>query len=277
MRRLALAITLLLILGACSDAGDTTVDPTDTSTTVASATDEAPSSTTSTSEPPPPASQAPVPSGPIEFETFPGTPPNEFETFAADMVMTMTIDDVAIEVSSVGVWTDTAFECTVSSELGGIAFSESVIATPEELWLDNGRGYEPSDLFGSSAQDILSSCPASPLFWASFNAEDFGAISGDEEMIDGRSAVKADLAGVLKELGGLGILGGFEGADVSEMTMWLDSETGAILAMMADMTMSEQLMEEFGGAGTGPISIVMDFTVTQVNDASLLVELPTDS
>ena len=205
MRRLALAITLLLILGACSDAGDTTVDPTDTSTTVASATDEAPSSTTSTSEPPPPASQAPVPSGPIEFETFPGTPPNEFETFAADMVMTMTIDDVAIEVSSVGVWTDTAFECTVSSELGGIAFSESVIATPEELWLDNGRGYEPSDLFGSSAQDILSNCPASPLFWASFNAEDFGAISGDEGVVDGRSDLAVlfdvdDLRAAVEEL-----------------------------------------------------------------------------
>ena len=69
-------------------------------------------------------------------------------------------------------------------------------------------------------------------------------------------------------------MGGFEGATINELTMWFDVETNAIIAMVADMAMSDEMMAEFGADGTGPVGIVMSFELSQINDPSLAVELP---
>ena len=164
----------------------------------------------------------------------------------------------------------------VSSASGSIdtTRSESIVATPDQLWVDSGNGYEPSDLFAASAQEIMSSCPTSTLFWSSFTTDDFGYIDGEQETIAGRTAIRADLTELLDGLGGMGLLAGFEGATINEMTLWVDAETNTVLAMSTDMEMSGELMSEFGADGTGPVSIVMAFELSQINDPSLMVELP---
>lgn len=209
-----------------------------------------------------------------EFPTLAGTPPDEFDSFVATMTMSMGMGELVIDVTTDGIWADDAFSCTVSSGLGGITFSESIVATPQQLWIDRGNGYEPTDLFAASAQDIMSSCPTSTLFWSSFTTEDFGDIDGNEEMIGGRPAIRANLTELLEGLGGIGALAGFDGATINEMTLWVDQETNTVLAMTTDMEMSGELMTEFGADGTGPVSIVMAFELSQINDPNLKIELP---
>lgn len=275
MRRIALLICLALALAACS--GDTGT----TTTTVAA--DEAPATTTTAATTTTTTTTTTVPettttttvAEALEFDTVAGTPPDAFDSFSADMTIAMTMGELAIEVSADGIWTQDAFACTVSSGLGGITFSESVLATPQQLWINQGSGYEPSSLFGSAAQEVMSSCPTSPLFWTSFSADDFGAVSGDEELIDGRPAVRADLADLVDTLGGFGLITGFEGAVIHEMTVWIDVETNTILALAADLEMSDELMGELAGAETGPVAMTMDFTISDVNDQSLSVDVPT--
>ncbi len=264
MRRYLIVIALLL--AACSGDGaanerSAPVVESDTNTTTTTTT-LAPSTTTA------------APPSVDEFPTLTGTPPDEFDSFVATMTMSMGLGELAIDVTADGIWTEDAFSCTVSSGLGGITFSESIVATPEQLWIDSGNGYEPADLFAPTAQELMTSCPTSTLFWSSFTTEDFGYIDGEEEMIAGRTAIRADLSDLLKGLGGLGLLGGFEGATVNEMTLWVDAETNTVLAMTTDMEMSGDLMSEFGADGTGPVSILMEFELSQVNDPSLVVELP---
>ena len=265
MRRYLIIIALLL--AACSgDGGATEPSLAETNSNLAggeaTTTTLAPSTTTA------------APPSVDEFPTLTGTPPDEFDSFVATMTMSMGLGELAIDVTADGIWTEDAFSCTVSSGLGGITFSESIVGTPERLWIDSGNGYEPADLFAPTAQELMTSCPTSTLFWSSFTTEDFGYIDGEEEMIAGRTAIRADLSDLLKGLGGLGLLGGFEGATVNEMTLWVDAETNTVLAMTTDMEMSGDLMSEFGADGTGPVSILMEFELSQVNDPSLVVELP---
>ena len=267
MRRIALLICLSLVVVACADDAGTSsaiaaADETAaTPTTVVEPTTTTPETVTTVRED-------------LEFETVAGTPPDAFDSFSAEMTIAMAMADLEVEVTSEGIWTQDAFSCNVSSGLGGITFSESVVATPQQLWIDQGNGFEPSNLFGTAAQDVMSSCPTSPLFWASFAADDFGVVSGDEELINGRPAVRADLADLVDTLGGLGLMAGFEGAVVHEMTVWIDVETNSILAMAADIEMSDELMGDLAGADTGPVAMRMDFSVSDVNDPSLGVEIP---
>lgn len=274
MRRY-IALIIALLLAACSGDGaaTTTAAPssdnqTATSAEQATTTEAAPITTTTTTAAPEESNSF------AEFPTAVGTPPDVFASFVADMTMTMGLDDLSIDVAAEGVWTEKAFSCTVTSGLGGLSFSESIVATPEQLWLDAGNGYEETDLFATSAQEIMSSCPTSTLFWASFSTEDMGDIGGNEEVINGRTAIRADLADLMKGLGGLGMISGFEGAEINELTVWVDVETNTVLAMVADLAMSEDLMGEFGAAGTGPVSLVMNFEISQINDPDLVVELP---
>ena len=264
-------IALALLLAGCSGDGAATTAAPESTANETTSTSMAPVTTTTTTEAP---STTTIDDSFDEFPTATGTPPDAFESFAAAMTMTMGLGELVIDVTADGIWTEEAFSCTVTSGLGGIAFSESMVATPEQLWVDSGNGYEPTDLFAATAQDIMASCPTSTLFWANFTTEDFGDVSGETETIGGRSAVRADFAELLKGLGGLGLLAGFEGATINEMTVWVDEETNTVLAMVADMEMSDELMSEFGAEGSGPVSIVMEFELSQVNDPDLVVELP---
>lgn len=288
MRRVTLFLAMTLLAAACSGSDGTGADTTEngtagettTTTTVAETTTTAPpdttTTTTTTTTTAPPDTTTTI-AADLSFDTLAGTPPDAFDSFNADMTIAMTMAELAIEVSAVGTWTEDAFSCTVSSGMGGITFTESVIATPQELWHDQGSGYEPSSLFGTSAQDIMNSCPASPLFWASFAAEDFAGVSGDEELIGGRPAFRADLSDLAGTLGGLGLVPEFDGADIKELIMWIDVETATILAMVADVELSEELIGDLAGAETGPVGMRMDFSISNVNDPSLSVEVPRGS
>ena len=271
MKRLPLLI-LLLLLAACSDepaATTTTAEPTTTEATAAPEQEANPESTTTT--------QAPIttsaPSTELAFDALPGTPPAAFDSYAAEMTMSMAFGEVGIDVTTDGVWTGDAFECTITSGIGGIGFSESVIATTERLWVDSGSGYEETGLFASSAQEIMASCPASPLFWASFQTDELRGPVGVDDVLDGRPVTKFDIGGLV---GGadLGALAGFPGATINDLVVWFDTETEAVVAMVTDMAISEELAAEIGAAGTGALGIVMEFTITQINDPTLSIEVP---
>ncbi len=265
--RILLMVALLLGVAACSNppAADTPGNVESSTTTTTSTT----STTTST--------QAPIttsaPPAAISFETLPGTPPDAFDSFAADMTTTMSLGDVAIDVTSEGTWVGDSFHCTVTSGLGGLAFSESIIATTDQMWIDTGSGFEPTHLFAPSAQEILSSCPASPLFWVSFQSEDMRGPIGEADTIAGRPATRFDIGGLA---GGadLGAMTGFPGATVSELIVWFDTETEAIIAMVSDMRITEELANELGAGDIGAIGTVMDLTVSRINDPELQIDLP---
>ncbi len=279
MRRLALTIALVLIVSACSGNADEGADSAQTAessttaaeTTTTTTTTAAPTTTTTTTTTLPPTTTT---AAPLDFETQAGTPPDVFDSFSAVMNMTMGFGDLDINLIADGVWTEDAFSCTVTSGMGGLNISESLVATPEGLWIDTGGGYVESNLFADSAQQIMSTCPASPLFWANFAADDFGAITGDEELIDGRPTVRADLADLVGDLGSLGLMAGFDGASFNQMTVWIDTETNIVVGMYADMEMSDEMLAGLGAGETGPVAIIMDFSLSQVNDPDLEIELP---
>jgi hypothetical protein len=209
------------------------------------------------------------------FETIPGTPPAVFDSFASTLDVTMAIGETSIEMSGAGAWTGDAFECSLTMGIGGLGLSQSVVATQDRLWLDNGNGYAESGLFGP-AQDVLSGCPASPLFWGDFAAEDFGRAVGNAEDFAGRSAVRLDLTEMLDFAGGFGVIPDLEGAVINAMTMWVDEETNVVLGVFADIVIDSAALGDLG-LGTEPVDSVemtMDLRVEQVNDPAVSIDLP---
>lgn len=286
MLRVALiASTLLLLLAGCSDgSGDTTSAPTtdtmteaveettttspETSTTAAeTATTPAPGTTTTVEA----TTTSSAPAGDLEFETPAGTAPDEFDSYTASMTITIGLDELPITAVAEGVWTTDAFECTMSSELSGITFSESIIGTPETLWYDQGNGYEETGLFDSSAGSIMSSCPASPVFWAEFTTDEMGIIDGAETTFNGRSAIEADLTELLGALSGLGLTGVDEDF-VQSMTVWIDVETDTVIGLEASLEMPAELLGGLSDEGT--VTMVMEFALDDFNDSTLRIDLP---
>jgi hypothetical protein len=279
MRRLILIMSLALLLAACSGSGSdttttaetttlaptttTTVAPTTTTTTTTTTT-VAPTTTATTT------TTTEAPAEDLAFEPAAGTPPDVFDSFVATMSITMESTDLNVEATAEGTWTTDAFQCTLSSGMGGLTFSESVIGTPQTLWYDQGSGYEESNLLDEGPQNIMSSCPTSPVFWTSFTTDELGNITGDETTYNGRDAYKADLRDMMDALGGLG-LSEFEGGDISEMTVWIDVETNAIIGLEAQIAMPAELL---GGASGDSINLNMQFSLDQFNDPSLTIDLP---
>ncbi|MCP3996473.1 MAG: hypothetical protein GY722_15665, partial [bacterium] len=171
-----------------------------------------------------------------------------------------------------GVWTRDAYRCDLSTGIGGLKTPQSFIATPETMWMDLGSGYEETGRSGGSVQELTSSCPSSPSFWEAFVQADFDATIGEPEVFQGRQAAKIDIASLPGDMDDMAALAGFDGADIDHLIIWLDIETEVFLGMIAEMTLSEELMAEAGD--TGEVTIVMDFSLSQVNDPALVVELP---
>ncbi len=271
MRRIALILSLSLVIAACSGGGgstDTTVTAAVEITVAETTTTLAP--TTTVTEP------TEAETTPLAFETVAGTAPAVFDSFFATMLISMEIGGAAFEITAEGVWDNGSFDCTVVTDVGGFGFEQAIIATPETLWFDEGDGYEESGLFDSGAQEVMSTCPTSPLFWADFVTEDLAGITGEETTIDGRPAIKADITELMGLAGGLGLTSGFGGATINEMAMWIDVETGVAVALLADIELPEDLVEGGEGdtAGTGAMKMVMDFSLARINDPTLSVQLP---
>ncbi|MFW2383674.1 MAG: hypothetical protein ACN4GZ_18125 [Acidimicrobiales bacterium] len=264
MRRSALTLAATLVLTACSGGVGATVAPAD----------EAPS-TTSTTLAATSVESVESPQAAPTFDTVPGTPPAEFDSFHATIAVSMDFDGAALEVTGEGVWDNGSFDCSVESGVGGFGFTQAIIATPETLWFDAGNGYEESGLFAMGVQEAMSTCPTSPLFWTDFGTEDAGKITGEETVRNGRPTIKTDIT-KLMGLGGLGMVQGFEGATVNEMVMWVDVETNTAVAVLADVELSAELLASQAGEdlGTGSMKMVMEFGVDQINDSSLSVSTP---
>ena len=277
MRRLisflALAVALTACSGSDSDSAQSTTQPAPT-TTAAPTTTQPPETTSAptTTE----TTRAPGNDQSAAFEPIPATPPAVFDSFVGELSVMMTLADTEFEVTSEGSWTTDAFECTMTIDLGGFGLSQAVIATPETLWLDNGTGFEESGLFGP-AQDVMSGCPASPLFWGDFAADEFGRAVGDTEDFSGRSAVKVDLTEVLGFAGGVGVIPDLEDAVINSMVMWIDEETNVVLGLFADIEVDPGALGDLGiptEEPTGAVAMVMDLRVDRINDSTISVELP---
>ena len=281
MRRLALVFSMLLVLAACSDGGeatDTTTPPVESisaaeKTTTTSATTTEPATTTtnadtlsSTAD-----TTADVPAAELAFETSQGTPPDEFDSFTATMSLTFEIEETPITVVADGTWIGDAFECTLSSEFGGLTFSESIIATPETLWYDQGNGYDESSLLSGSVSELVASCPAAPLFWQDFGSDDFSGLSGDVIDYNGRSAYQADFTEVLGALGGLGLTG-VSSDMIEDMQVWIDEETTTIIGLYTELAVPASMLE--GADAEGSTTMIMEFSLDNFNDPGLSIELP---
>jgi hypothetical protein len=199
-----------------------------------------------------------------------------FDSFAAVLTIEMALEDVALNMSGEGTWVTDAFGCELTTGIGGLDLTQSLVATPETMWLDSGSGYEPTPLFGGAAQEVMSMCPASPIFWRDFTSDGLGRPQGEVAEIDGRSAIKADLTEVVGQLGGFGGVPGLEEAEINEMVMWIDEETNVVLALNADLRLGEDFLQDIGAPadGTGDVAMLMSFRVERVNDPSLAVPLP---
>lgn len=285
MRRLVPLVALVIALSACSGSAETPNDDaaaiTAPSTTAPPATTALPTTAPPTTAPPTTTTAAPETTStpddePGAFESIPGTPPAVFDTFTSRMVVVMQLDDTQLQVTSEGSWTTDAFECTTTIDLGGFGLSQSVVATPDQLWLDIGAGFEESGLFGP-AQDVVSGCPASPQFWADFAADDFGRATGETEDFAGRSAVKVDLTELLDFAGGIGVVPDLEDAAINSMVMWIDEEANVVLGLYADIEVDPAALGDIGipaGDPTDGVALVMDLRVAEVNSPTTSVELP---
>jgi hypothetical protein len=195
------------------------------------------------------------------------------------MTIEIVLDEATVELTGEGIWTTDAFQCTLTTSLGGLALAQSVIATPETLWLDSGTGYQPAALFDGGVQGVISSCPSYPLFWNDFTSTGLGRPIGEEVDIDGRTAIKADLTEALDVIGGFGLVDGLESATINRMVMWVDTETNVVLGLSADMELDAEFAAEFGATAgdTGPVSMLMKLRVERINDPTLSIDVPTGS
>jgi hypothetical protein len=279
MRRFTLIISILLLFAGCSgSSGDettTTAAPETTTTTVAATTttEETTTTTEAAETATTLAEDTTTTSGATlvhEFETYAGTPPAVFESYSATMSITMDLAETSIALTAEGIWTPDGFQCSMSSEMGGIMFSESIIATPETLWYDQGSGYEEASLVNSGAGDLIGSCPAAPSFWSDFSTDDLGDISAEETTFHGRAVYKADLSELMGALGGLG-LAGAEAEFLKSMVVWIDVETNTVIGLNAELEMPADFM---GGTSEDPVPMTMEFALDQFNDPGLVIERP---
>jgi hypothetical protein len=186
----------------------------------------------------------------------------------------MAFGELEISIDSEGTWTRDAFRCDVTTA-AGLLVTQSFIVTPETVWADKGNGYSETGATAGSVDELTSACPSSPSFWEAFVQEEFETGLGEEEMLEGRPASRIDIGNLPADFEDMAAVAGFAGASVDQLVIWIDVETGVFLAMTSQMELSEELMQGAGETGgTGPIQIEMDFTISQVNDPALVIEVP---
>lgn len=232
MRRLIPLLTPAAALAACGGSDNNTAQSTMPSTNAetTTTTTAAPQTTTNV------AADEPEPSGQATdfFEPLPGSPPAVFDSFASTAEIIMGFGEIEIAVTGEGAWTTDAFECSMTVGVGGFGAKQSVIVTPEQLWLDTGTGFEEAGLFGT-AQEILSICPASPLFWGDFDSGDFGRAVGDTGDFYGRDAIRLDLTELTAFAAGMGAFADLGDAEIDTLVMWIDAETSVPLGYLAEV------------------------------------------
>jgi hypothetical protein len=262
---------LLVLVAACGDSG--AVTPAAPTATVAETTTTTPPTTTTTVAQDP----EPIEQTTDSFEPIPGSPPAVFDSFTSTAEIVMGFGEVEISVAGSGAWTPDAFECSMTVGVGGFGAQQTVIVTPEQLWLDTGAGFEEAGLLGT-AQEILSTCPASPLFWGDWDSGDFGRAVGETEDFYGRDAIRVDLAELTDLAAGMGAFADLGNAEIDTLVMWVDAATSVPLGYLAEVELDPAAVADSGlSAGDLPetVSMTMDLHIEQINDPAISIDLPT--
>jgi hypothetical protein len=279
MRRILTIIAVAsLAAGACTnDSADTTsAAPPETTTAVApeTTTTEPPETTTTA---PPDTTTTTV--GEPMYTVVSGTPPGELDSFSATMEMAFDLGAIALGMRSDGVWTAAGFSCTTAMDMAGISVEQHVVATPYQVWVDTGFGFEPSSLDDPDTAAAIEACPTSPLFWEAL------ALPGgmpdrpfEADVVNGTPARRIDLGGDIDSFAGLGLVPELEGFTFDTFTAWLAEDGDYVLALEMGLTVEAAALEEMGVPAElgvdGVGQIAMRFELAEVNDPDLAIDLP---
>ncbi len=273
MRRVLPIIVVAIALVGCApveadpaEAGDDTAE---TTTTAEATTTSAASETTTT-----------VADDEPEFELVARTPPEVFDTYASYYTFSVGVDSGTFDITGEGTWAGDAFECTMTMALGALKFSQSAAADPDQFWYDDGTGtgYRNVSVGPGSGQNVIDSCPASPLFWEDYLSPGLARPDGELVEYAGRQAIKVDLANWVEWSGNLGFIRQVRQELINEMTMWVDVETNVALGIYADVIADPQALGELGvptDGNTDTITVIIELRIDRINDPTIAVELPT--
>ncbi len=281
MRRLLPIIaTAALLVAACTEGStDTTAAaPTTTAETTTTApvetTTAVPQETTSTTT-----AETTTTVGEPIYTVASGTPPAELDSFSATMDMDFDLGEVTIGMQSDGVWTSDGFSCTTAVDMAGLGIEQHAVATPYQLWLDTGFGFQVSSLLDPDAVAVIEACPTSPLFW-----EELGLPEGIEDLpweadtVNGIPARRIDLTSEVDAFAGVGLIPEMEGLTFDTFTVWVSEDGSYALALDVAVTVDEETLEELGVPAEFELGdsgqIAMRFELADVNDPDLVIDLP---
>jgi hypothetical protein len=271
-RILVFAAVGVLAAGCSGDASETTTTTTAATTTTTSTTTTGATTTTTTSAPP-------STTGAVEpLATTPGTPPAELDAYSATLEMSVDLGELAMDISTEGVWTSEAFSCTASTDMFGLGVEEHVVATSSQVWVDSGFGFQPSSLDDPNVASVIQSCPASPGFWERFALPaGLDSATSERDEVNGIPARRIDLQEAVEGFSGLGLVPGLEGITLDTFTAWI-SDDGYLVALDMSATVDEATLTDIGLPPeldvNGSAGMTMRFELADLNDPDLIVEIP---
>ncbi len=274
MRRRFIALAAMGLLAAGCSGGASETTTTAATTTTTSTTTTSATTTTTTTTPAPPSTN-----GAVEpLATTPGTPPAELDAYSATMEMGFDLGELAMDISTEGVWTTDAFSCTASTDMFGLGVEEHVIATSSQVWVDSGFGYQPSSLDDPNVASVIQSCPASPGFWERFSLPaGLDSATSERDEVNGIPARRIDLQEAVEGFSGLGLVPGLEGITLDTFTAWISDE-GYLVALDMSATIDEAALADMGLPPeidvNGSAGMTMRFELADLNDPDLMVEIP---
>jgi hypothetical protein len=213
--------------------------------------------------------------GPREFETFPGTAPAALTSFETTALIVFDFGDVSFDTMVEGVFTDSAYRCEITLAMTGLTLLQSIVGTPDTVWIDSGSGFQTFDTASLEAEDIGALCPASPGFWEDFST--IPAADGEPEEINGIPSQRLDATALMAAFGGLGVED-VEGVDFERAIIWVADPGGWVSAIDMVMNLDAAAAAEMMGAPVdetgGTSRIEFDIQILNPDDPNLTVELP---
>jgi hypothetical protein len=259
-----------LVLSACAPAAveeSTTVAPT-TTTTIAPTTTAAPTTTTTLAT-------TTTTEGPQAFETIPGTAPDVLTSYETTALIVFDFGEMSFDTMVEGVFTQSAYRCDMTLTMTGLTLVQTVVGTPDTVWIDAGTGFQEYETTSVEAEDIGALCPASPGFWTDFST--IPAAEGEAEEKNGIPSQRLDATALMSTFGGLGVED-VEGVGFERAIVWVADPGGWVSAidmvMVLDAAAGAEMMglpvDEAGGTSR----IEFDIQILNPDDPGLTVEPP---
>ena len=259
-----------LVLSACAPAAveeSTTVAPTTTTTTTPTTT-TAPTTTTTIAT-------TTTTEGPQEFETVPGTPPDALTSFETTALIVFDFGEMSFDTMVEGVFTEAAYRCDMTLTMTGLTLVQTVVGTPDTVWIDAGTGFQEYEPTSVEAEDIGAICPASPGFWTDFST--IPAAEGEVEDKNGIPSQRLDATALMSAFGGLG-MEDVEGVEFERALVWVADPGGWVSAIDMVMVLDAAAASEMMGLPVdetdGTSRIEFDIQILNPDDPSLTVEPP---